>query len=103
MNSSYVALNIKFKRKGCTDNTSPNYDSKAIIDDGSCIEKVFFDCVTSKLLDTTLGDCKSEKANKALKIYSYYQSLVSSIEEKNTVKTERYKEKLADLCNCTTC
>jgi len=103
MKDSYITITVDFERIGCTDITSTNYDPKAVRDNGSCLEKSFFNCVTKNLLEATLGDCKSNKANKALKIYSYYQSLVTSVEEKNTVKVERYKEKLADLCNCTTC
>jgi hypothetical protein len=103
MSNSFVSLTIDLEISGCTDITSHNYNPDANVDDGSCVEKVFFDCVSENLMEATLGDCKSEKANKALKIYSFYQSLVTSIEEKNTVKVERYKQKLADLCNCKTC
>jgi hypothetical protein len=106
MKSNYTAIKVKFKRKGCTDSTAINYDSKATIDDGSCIEKVFFNCVADKVLNATLKDCESNNANKALKVYSIYQSLEASIAEKNTFKVEKYKKKLAELCNaeyCETC
>jgi hypothetical protein len=106
MPSDFTAITIDLEVSGCTEVTSHNYNPDATHDDGSCVEKVFFECVSKNLMDVTLGDCKSKKADKALKIYSYYQSLVTSIEEKNTVKVERYKEKLAELCNaeyCKTC
>ena len=103
MQNTFTAITIDLVVGGCTDITSHNYNPDATVDDGSCVEKVFFDCVSENIMNTTLGNCKSKEANKALKIYSFYQSLVQAIKEKNTVKVERYKEKLADLCNCKTC
>ena len=88
---------------GCKNTDSPNYNPEATFSDGSCIEAELGQCVDRYILGISLANCKSKASKKALKVYSMYQSLLASISEKNSVKIEMYKEKLADLCNCKTC
>ena len=89
--------------KGCTNPDSPNYNPNATVDDGSCLSVDFGTCVDNAINSISLANCNSKESKKTLKLYSIYQSLLSSIKEKNSVKVEKYKAKLAELCDCKTC
>ena len=97
------ALTIALKVKGCTDSTAANYNPDATSNDGSCFEGALKECVEERLFSVTLFDKDIKASTKALKTYIMYQSYVQSVMEKNKVKMALYKEKLVDLCNCTTC
>ena len=99
----FDAITIAASVGGCKDINSPNYNPDATFDDGSCVEVSFRECIDKYILNISLSNCTSKESKKALKAYAMYQSLLASLKEKNTVKIEMYKEKLADLCNCKTC
>jgi len=103
MATSFEALKIILKKHGCTDPASINYLQGSEVDDGTCIGGGFTSCIESAVLDATLLGCDTEGTDKGVDIYSTYKSLLASIKEKNQLKVNIYKEKLADLCNCKTC
>ena len=88
MANYFESFSIKLVHKGCTDSSAYNYDSAAT-------ERMLF----SLSLDT----CDSEESVKALKTKTFFDAYKEALKEKNSVKIEIYKEKLADLCNCKTC
>jgi|2_EtaG_2_1085320.scaffolds.fasta_scaffold81344_2 hypothetical protein len=103
MGTFFEAITIKLKTSGCTDPEAGNYNINAQVEDGSCLDVLLQECVESSLLSLSLEDADSLEADKALKLYAYFGAYKESLKEKNLVKIEMYKEKLADLCNCKTC
>ena len=103
-NDSYFEpFTLELLEPGCTDSEAANYNENAGIDNGTCIDAALYDCVKDALLNIDTLQCDSRESTKALQIYTVYQSYKESLKEKNSVKIEMYKEKLADLCNCKTC
>lgn len=103
-NSSYFEpFTLELGVPGCTNSAAANYDADAVIEDGSCISTDIYDCVKSALFSIDSSQCDSRESSKARQTYAVYQSYKESLKEKNSVKIEMYKEKLADLCNCKTC
>ena len=103
MSISFEVLKIILKKHGCSNPASINYLDGAEIDDGTCIDESLTSCIQSAVLDSTLLGCETDATDKGVDIYTAYKALLSSIKEKNSVKIEIHKEKLADLCNCKTC
>ena len=103
-NDSYFEpFTLELLEPGCTDSEAANYNENAGIDNGTCIDAALYDCVKDALLNIDTLQCDSRESTKALQMYTVYQSYKESLKEKNSVKIEMYKEKLADLCNCKTC
>jgi len=103
-NDSYFEpFKIDLVVPGCTDSTAANYDSNAVIDDGSCLDGVLYDCVKSALFDVDILQCDTRENTKSLQIYTIYQSYKEAVKENNKVKIEMYGDKLTELCNCKTC
>jgi len=103
-NESYFEpFTLELSVPGCTDVDAANYDSLAIIDDGSCIETSIYNCVKEALFEIDTLECDSRESNRNLQIYAVYQSYKESLKEKNNIKIEMYRNKLVDLCNCETC
>jgi hypothetical protein len=103
MASRFETLTIVLKKHGCTNSASINYLEGAEVDNGTCIDEALTSCIQSAVLDSTLIGCEKDATDKGVDIYTVYKSLLASLKEKNSVKIEMYKEKLADLCNCKTC
>jgi hypothetical protein len=103
MANYFESFSIKLVHKGCTDSSAYNYNVDATEDDDMCISKVLGECVEKMLFSLSLDTCDSEEAAKALKAKTFLDAYTQSLKEKNSVKIEMYKEKLADLCNCKTC
>ena len=109
MASTYEHLEsftLKLKSSGCTDSTAGNYDAKASIDDGSCIDMELFQCAENSLLSIDLADCHHIKSKRALKIHTIYNMYQVALVEKNQVKIDMYKKELKELCDaqyCETC
>jgi len=103
-NDSYFEpFKIELVTPGCTDTTAANYDSNAVIDDGSCLDGVLYDCVKSALFDIDILQCDTRENTRSLQIYTIYQSYKEAVKENNEVKIEMYGDKLTELCNCETC
>jgi putative ubiquitin-RnfH superfamily antitoxin RatB of RatAB toxin-antitoxin module len=103
MANSFEVLKVVLKKYGCSNPNSINYMEGVEVDDGSCIDEAFTPCIQDAVLNSTLLGCETEATDKGVDIYSTYKSLKEALKEKNSVKIEMYKEKLADLCNCKTC
>lgn len=88
---------------GCTDESAGNFDPRAEIDDGSCIDAALYDCAMNSILSLDLGDCNSKETVKALKLYTMYKAYLESLNKANRTKTDMYRQKLIDLCDCKTC
>ncbi len=99
----FESITINAVREGCTDPEAPNYDANASQDNGSCIDKVFGDCVNNSIQSLSLQDCTHQESTRYLKIFSVYQSLLGAIEEKNSYKVDMYNKKLAELCDSEYC
>ena len=97
------AFTISLNTPGCMDPNAGNYNPMAEIDDGSCISLELTACAEDALLALDLGDCNSKETDKALKIYTMYKAYVESLQGINKTKTDMYRDKLIDLCNCKTC
>tara|TARA_R110002012_G_scaffold100312_2_gene238950 strand:+ start:10278 stop:18980 length:8703 start_codon:yes stop_codon:yes gene_type:complete len=102
-NSYFEPFTIELGTPGCTNKDSYNYNSEALIDDGSCISAAIYDCVKNALFSIDTLACDSREAKKHLKLYTVYKSYKEALSEKNTVKIKMYEEKLVELCNCETC
>tara|TARA_R100001129_G_scaffold104866_1_gene71664 strand:- start:606 stop:9230 length:8625 start_codon:yes stop_codon:yes gene_type:complete len=103
-NDSYFEpFTLKLEVPGCTDSTAANYDSNAVIDDGTCVEASLYDCVKSSLFEIDNLECDSRTSARNLQIYTVYQSYQEALKEKNDIKIKMYRDKLVDLCNCETC
>jgi hypothetical protein len=102
-NSYFEPFKIELVVPGCTDTTAANYDSNAVIDDGSCLDGVLYDCVKSALFDIDTLKCDTRENKRSLQIYTIYQSYKEAVKENNEVKIEMYGDKLTELCNCKTC
>ena len=99
----FEPFKIELVTPGCTDTTAANYDSNAVIDDGSCLDGVLYDCVKSALFDIDILQCDTRENTRSLQIYTIYQSYKEAVKENNEVKIEMYGDKLTELCNCKTC
>jgi hypothetical protein len=99
----YESLTIKVETFGCTNPDSLNYDANAQLDDGTCVDTAFTECIKNAVYNVSLKDCDLDNNKRALEIYTYYQSLKAAMKTKNNVKINMYKEKLAKLCNAEYC
>tara|TARA_R110000824_G_scaffold355222_2_gene542369 strand:- start:61 stop:381 length:321 start_codon:yes stop_codon:yes gene_type:complete len=103
MATTFEALTLKLKIHGCTNSESINYDSTAEVDNGMCIDAAFTACIEDAVFNSSLKDCELDKNKRYLEVYTYYQSLLAALEEKNKIKIDMYKDKLAELCNAEYC
>lgn len=101
--ATYESFTLKLESYGCTDPDALNYDSTAQLDDGTCIDSVFTECIKEAVYTASLKDCDVTSNKRSLEIYTYYQSLKAAMKTKNKVKIDMYKEKLAELCNAEYC
>ena len=67
----------------------------------------YFESFSIKLVHKGCTDSSAynydSAATEALKTKTFFDAYKEALKEKNSVKIEIYKEKLADLCNCKTC
>ena len=101
--ATYESLTIRVEAFGCTNPDSINYDANAQVDDGTCVDAAFTECIKNAVYNASLKDCDLDNNKRALEIYTYYQSLRAAMKTKNKVKINMYKEKLAKLCNAEYC
>lgn len=94
---------LNLNTPGCTDVEAGNFNVNAEIDDGSCIDYDLMECAENAILSLDLGDCNNKETDKALKLYTIYKAYKKSFSVANKTKTDMYKSKLIDLCNCKTC
>ena len=100
---TFESITVKAVTQGCTNPEAPNYDPNASVENGSCIDKAFGECVNNSIQSLSLQDCTHEESNRYLKIFAVYQSLLEAIKEKNSYKVDMYNKKLAELCNAEHC
>jgi|TARA_R110000737_G_scaffold276820_1_gene283615 hypothetical protein len=97
------AFQISLNTPGCMDPNAGNYSASAEVDDGSCTDISLTLCAENAILGIDLGDCNNKETEKALKLYTVYRAYKESLDGINKTKTDMYKKKLIDLCNCKTC
>tara|TARA_E500000305_G_scaffold103363_1_gene98804 strand:+ start:11139 stop:20198 length:9060 start_codon:yes stop_codon:yes gene_type:complete len=101
--STFDTITINPRIYGCTDSTAANYNIDATVDDGTCFDGAFEQCVKDALLSVSLMDCETKEAERALKLYALYDGYKQAVMENNQTKIDRYIEQLTNLCNAEHC